>query len=269
MQPSSRSSKVTLTVFNEYKEMITNTTYDLQDRLQIIDDRLRMLVSLDSDGGGDNITAQDQMLEEKTSILKCLEICDGVSQHIDTIQHSHVNQTPSSQDGDLAPVPAVSTWLTAAQRLAGCKRQLEVRLDELRKLQHGREHSNSGPKSTDKRDLTEEINSLQKSIDICNDASREADRNRTNIFEEISMGEEGRQVIASTVGDLIFAKQIKVGSRSLQVMGQMSDVTIQQATQPGSTVDGKEGFEIPGEGFEGRHGAGRSFEKEAKKEAKK
>ena len=269
MQRSSRSSKVTLTAFNEYKEMITNTTYDLQDRLQIVDDRLRMLVSLDSDAGGDNTTAQDQMLEEKTSILKCLEICDGVSQHIDTIQHSHVNQTPSSHDGDLAPVPAVSTWLTGAQRLAGCKRQLEVRLDELRKLQHGREHSASVPESTDKRDLTEEINSLQKSIDI---ASREADRNRTNVFEDISMGEEGPQVIASTIGDLIFARHIRIGSRSLQVIGQMSDVTIQQATHPSGTVDGKEGFETLGEGFEGRHGAGRELnhlERSSEKEAKK
>lgn len=51
------------------------------------------------------------------------------------------------------------------------------------------------------------------------------------IYEDISMTDDGYQVIASTVGDLIFARRITAGSRTAQAFVQiMSDESIQQIT---------------------------------------
>lgn len=59
------------------------------------------------------------------------------------------------------------------------------------------------------------------------------------------MGDDGRQVIASTVGDPIFARRIKTGVRSVQMLGQMSDLTIQHATSNRDGIASKEGLQRP------------------------
>lgn len=82
------------------------------------------------------------------------------------------------------------------------------------------------------------------------------------MFEDVSMGDDGRQVIASTVGDLIFAKKIKIRSRSIQMLGQMSDLTIRNATSDCDEITSKESLQRPdvsGGIFQGRYGAGRDL----------
>ena len=67
------------------------------------------------------------------------------------------------------------------------------------------------------------------------------------------MTDDGRQAIVSTIGDPISAKRITAGARSMQLMGQMSDESLQHfsrdrhhATEKGPKTGG---------GFEDRHGA--------------
>ncbi|KAJ6284226.1 hypothetical protein J3E71DRAFT_277082 [Bipolaris maydis] len=39
------------------------------------------------------------------------------------------------------------------------------------------------------------------------------------MFDEVSLGENGHQVIVSTVGDLINARRVSAGARSTQLLG--------------------------------------------------
>ncbi|KAL2044077.1 hypothetical protein ABVK25_012494 [Lepraria finkii] len=262
-----RSSALTLGAFNEYKDMIANTTYDLENRLRDIDAKLQIVVSRSADGTEESPIVREQMQEEKNSILKCLEICDNVSEHITVLQRKtprNVSTSSSSHErAESTNRPAVSAWLAAANNLTGCRGQLETHLQRLSdKSKQPSDEFDPEATQAKKDDLLREINSLQRSIDICDDAYKEADRNRTNVFEEVLMGDDGRQVIASTVGDLIFARKIKIGSRSVQMLGQMSDLTIQHATSNRDVVVSKESQQRPevrGEDFEGRYGAGRDL----------
>ena len=248
--------------------MITNTTYDLQNHLQGIDEKLSILVSLDTEGTRDDPAVREQIQEEKDSILKCLEICDNVSDHIDRLQRSHI-VSPTSASSNVTVRPAVSTWLAAAHELAGCKRQLEIHIEGLRKkIKEQSAQPDSEMERDEQQDLAQEIDGLRKSIDICNNAYREADRNRTNVFEDVFMGEDGRQVIASTVGDLIHARKIKIGARSLQMLGQMSDMTIQQATYHRGMESNLSSSDTPVENFEGRYGSGRDLRSQPKSNEK-
>ena len=244
--------------------MISNTTYDLQNRLHDIDGKLQTVVSRGAEIADDDQAVREQMQEEKESILKCLEICENVSDHVAMIQNKtsrHVYAPPGSSDATRKP--AVEDWIAAANNLAGCKSQLEARLQRLGNMpKHYSNDSNPTEVQAHKEDLLQEIESLQKSIIICQNANEEADRNRTNVFEDINMGDDGRQVIASTVGDLIFARKVKTGARSVQVLGQMSDMTIQHVTKDRDGVALRETPhrpEVPGEGFEDRYGTGRDL----------
>lgn len=245
--------------------MIANTTYDLENRLRGIDANLQIVVSRGADGTEEIPMVRAQLQEEKDSILKCLEICDSVSNHITVLQRkTPINVSTSSSSHERAAAtdrPAVSAWLAAANTLTGCRGQLETHLRRLSDAST-QPSDESDPETTraNKEDLLREIDSLQRSIDICDEAYKEADRHRTNVFEDVLMGDDGRQVIASTVGDLIFARKIKTGVRSVQMLGQMSDLTIQHATSNRDGIASKESLQRPevrDEDFEDRYGAGR------------
>ena len=51
-----------------------------------------------------------------------------------------------------------------------------------------------------------------------------------NQFEDICVADDGIQTISSTTGDLIQAKNISVGIRSVQCLGQLSDSSIQRVS---------------------------------------
>jgi len=85
----------------------------------------------------------------------------------------------------------------------------------------------SSEQATEQERIQEEIDSIKKCLAICAEASVQAGQDRTNIFEDVSMTDDGRQAIVSTIGDLISAKRITAGARSMQLMGQMSDESLQ------------------------------------------
>ncbi|ENH98753.1 hypothetical protein COCC4DRAFT_154992 [Bipolaris maydis ATCC 48331] len=51
------------------------------------------------------------------------------------------------------------------------------------------------------------------------------------MFDEVSLREDSHQVIVSTVGDLINARRVSASARSTQLLGQMSDATLQTIGQ--------------------------------------
>lgn len=84
-----------------------------------------------------------------------------------------------------------------------------------------------------------------------------ADQDRTNVFEDVSMADDGHQVIVSTIGDLISARRVTAGARSMQIMGQMSDDALQQLSQNlGHAATEKAKESETGSEFENRYGEG-------------
>lgn len=73
------------------------------------------------------------------------------------------------------------------------------------------------------------------------------------------MADDGYQLLVSTVGDLISAKRVTIGSRSLQLFGQMSDTSLQQLSRDlghASTERGMEPQTGMNQAFENRYGTG-------------
>lgn len=218
--------------------------------------RLSTVVSRSNDGRDENLNAQEQMQEEKDSTLKCLEICDSVSYPVTVLQQKASSHASASSNSDErlehANRPAVCAWLAAASNLTGYRNQLQSHLQRLTdKSKQPVDGSDPENAQVNKEDLLREISSLQQSIDICEDASKEANRNRANVFENVSIDDNGRQFIASTVDNLISARKIIIGSCS-----------VQNATSDRDEITSKESLQRPklsGENFEGRYGAGRDL----------
>jgi hypothetical protein len=93
----SRTAAVTTDVLKEYKEMISNTTSDLEEHLQEIDKRVQAL-SLRGDMILEDAAKRERMSQEKDSIKQCLAICAQASDKADQVRPSVFKDVPAAKD---------------------------------------------------------------------------------------------------------------------------------------------------------------------------
>ncbi|THC91535.1 hypothetical protein EYZ11_008998 [Aspergillus tanneri] len=79
--------------------------------------------------------------------------------------------------------------------------------------------------------IKEERDSITQCLSICAEASDLTGKARTNVFEDVTSSDDSHQLVVSTIGDLISARHIITGARSMQWLGQMSDDTLQQLSR--------------------------------------
>ena len=267
---NSRTTALTSDALKEYKEMIQLTSCDLEMRLQNIDNKVSGLRSQTGERSNQMSSDRQRIEEEKKSIKQCLDICSQVSNHIDEL-HPGALKNDFTTAGQSRGAAALARQATACT-LMKCRNELEdtgTRLrDHLRHVDERLSHpsvsltlqSNGGEES--RKRLSDERSSLLKSIELCEKAAKEANRDRQNVYEDIKMAEDGCQMIVSTVGELITAHNITAGPRSTQVLGQLSDDSLQQISQDHQAVyiqHPSKANEAWSKSFEIRHGAGRNL----------
>lgn len=265
-----RSAAITINVLKEYKQLISNTTSDLEEHLENINHKLQTISSQGTEISNEDATERQQLQEERDSTQNCLDICAHVLTQIDQVQpNAYINISAPSQ----APVTTLST-LTSAQlvtssTLNACRVNLTnttTQLErQLRDINNRLQKFSSQPlnisieQAAEQERLKEERDCVKQSLDICTEASKQANKERTNVFEDISMMDDNYQWFVSTVGDLISARRITIGSRSLTVFGQLSDESVQQLSRDHSPISIEKTME-PRTGidpkFENRYGTG-------------
>lgn len=255
--------------------MIETTTSDLEDILRDLDARMRDPAFKSDLVSDQTISGGSATEEERASIQQCLKICMQVSAHIDQVQlESFPDVAVLSDEGNNAASldkPGLAR-LRTSETLRDCKRGLSLTAFELRsRLQDAErrmetvlEHEKWEKSGEDPQGLKEELDSVKRCLSICANAAEEVGRERVNVFEDVSMVDDGHQLIVSTIGDLISAKRVSIGSRSTQWLGQMSDATVQQLVKTGATNNLHQDEDkqvIKGTHFENRHGTGRKLTK--------
>ncbi|KAJ5343381.1 uncharacterized protein N7506_003205 [Penicillium brevicompactum] len=234
---SSRNlTKTTKNVIDEYNEIIEDTKCDLGLHLQSIEKRLASLSS------GEMISINVQMMEEeRESTQQGLEICDQFS--------AYIEQTRSTSLEKMTRVPTISEmgsspighnnipWLILSQALTSAER--EIINSRLRLLQHQNERGGQARllhrresllqdhETGEQNDSQEEADNIKESLNFFDRISQEPSKDRTNHFEDITTGDRSTQAVVSTLKDLISARRITSGSDSLQVLGQVSDNSLQ------------------------------------------
>jgi HPt (histidine-containing phosphotransfer) domain-containing protein len=238
-----RTSVVTTKVLNEYQEKIEDTMSDLNEHLSSVNEKLQTLLARKSSSTSESGSQWNELLSEQESIKQCMKICTDVAAHIDLVRPKIVLQTSRSDDhtvATVAPSMGSSAQRDTEQVLGRCKDDLSItfsqlndRLEEITLRQHSLilQQKNSGEPEDEEATLQEEIDSVKQGLLLCAEASRKTQPDRTNTFEDISMTDDGQQVMVSTFGDLICARKIRAGARSVQLFGQMSDESLQQLSR--------------------------------------
>lgn len=239
MTPKRRTTKASLDVIHEYKEMIQSTTIDLKEHLCNIDERLRN--GAQEPSCGEDVVGEAAMRAERDSTKQCLEICVQVSNFIDERQkliEKHVSDVSAPANQADSGAERVSARQIADDSLKGCRFNIKSANAQLSNRLHylGTRLSSIPPDSQqaswsgsmDQERMAEEIESIRQCLGICVQAAEVAEKARINTMEDIAAAEDSRQVLVSTIGDLIAAHRVTAGARSLQCIGQMSDETLQQ-----------------------------------------
>lgn len=270
-----RHAAVTSSVLDEYKRMIAEATSDLQDHLHEISENLQLLNEA-SEGPLSSDLDSQVIEEEKQSTEQCLEICAQASEYIEGLQAGLLHDSVSMRNLPARSASKENVEPQHAKRVTGAmfhdflskinanSNTLESRLAELKsRLAEAQKRQNvSKNEATKLETMQEEKDSIEQCLNICADASDLAGSARINSFEDVNSADDSRQLIVSTIGDLISAKRIITGNRSEQWLGQMSDDTIKQLSQTPRTVVGNLGESREGESqernteFHNRWGAG-------------
>jgi hypothetical protein len=236
-----RQAAVTTGVLDEYRRMVEETKSDLRDHLENIDEKLQLLHQRAAAHERDDCDLRDAK-EEKESTEQCLRICAQVSEFIERSQA----QLSRGRYGDERLPPSLEQRLTIPRnaevatkamlshfrsRLSENSTTLKTRLaelDERLRVSADRISEDTDGFHISLDHMKEERDSILKCLDMCADASSLAEGARTNIFEDVSSADHSHQLVVSTIGDLISAKRIVTGARSVQWLGQMSDDTLQK-----------------------------------------
>lgn len=232
---------MTLQVLNEYKDMIDDTRHDLENHLEEINLKLQSLVPQDRAPSTTTTPDIRRIENERDSTERCLEICTQLLEHISTMRFQPVaaqsssERTPaaiSAHDLTVADVITLST-------LKSCSTKLSETMSE---LQAHREAANSkAPLDTTEpphglaadpdlsiQRLWGEVDSTKQRLELCERASAWASSGRVHTVEDITVGNDAKQMCVSTLGDLFNVKGATAGHGSFQFFGSTSEAGLKQ-----------------------------------------
>lgn len=271
-----RIAKVTAVALQEYKDLITRTMSDLEERFDELNERLASVPERSRRALPEPDETRNELQEERDATSQCISFCESVSSYIEQARPIILRDTTSSTSSALVSVTTlqglISSRLVTNEAVIKCqftlddaKKQLQQRLDSL-EIQMGSESSNavSAPRETDpeQQEILDERESFAQSLSIVKEANEKAQKKEMNLYEDVESKDDSTQIIVSTVEQLITARRIKAGANALQMFGQVSNETVQvyaprRSTQP-VTTNAEVGS--PGEGkFETRYGVGNTL----------
>ncbi|PTB69441.1 hypothetical protein BBK36DRAFT_1110945 [Trichoderma citrinoviride] len=251
-----QTAQVTREAMDQHNEMIQETTADLEAHLRDIDQKLAGIASLlrqeqDPDAtaaaAADESSSTAQMEEERRrSVQQCLAICESAIAHLQSLQNDLPPQQ-QQQQRDQAEEEFCANKTALA--LSDARGRILVTMTELQKQLAAATPVKPPPRNTevisllpqqqqqqqqqqleeDRTQLLKELVTARQCLQVCNlAAAAQASRRGLHVFDDVSAQEDSQQVIVTTAGDLINAKNVRAGNSSTQWLGSMTDASLQQ-----------------------------------------
>lgn len=241
--------------------MTRDTTSDLEDQIVELSERLEVLqgesAAISSTGssrhGQQEPVAAKQTLDQKASLEQCLVVCRQLLDHVEVARRSIPQETSSVATEDDHDATTQTDGLAprlTADALQMCTHNINTAAQHLQDLLGTRKT----PVEPEASRIMQQLDSARRCLDIVGKAQQQ---HRVNVFEDIDIGDDSFQTVVSTIGDLIRAKGLKIGVRSVNIMGQMQDESLQKIT---SNLHANAAEQLSTKGadvtFEKRHGFG-------------
>jgi Fungal N-terminal domain of STAND proteins len=251
--------------------LIAATKSDLEDRLDIIDARLQSLPPQTKQSPKE-ATYRQEIQDGRDNTTWCLGILTQVSMNIDQVRHSVWKGVSRPGQDSQHPVKTVDTLfspcLTTDETLTKCNTMLKTTSGHLQnhlsnintKLTSMPSQPEMSEQQAIERQKTEEENeSIKQSLAFCEETSELASSKGRSIYEDINFAEDNNNIIVSIIGDLLSVRRLTTGPRTSNLMGQVSDDSVQLFTKTlpnASRIEATDTQPGAARRFETRYGAG-------------
>ncbi|KAE9373695.1 hypothetical protein N431DRAFT_407372 [Stipitochalara longipes BDJ] len=213
------ASMLTQQVVEEYSEMIEDTVYNLEMRLQRIDEKI---TSIAADQPTLLEDSSVDLQDEKAVTVQCIRICERASSFIKSLQDEQPalqSEAPQQSAGYVlsqfeAQILTQKSLNESRDNLLETIGRLRERLDSI--MSHG---GTDGESETLR--LQEEINSSKECLEVCKQASNLVSTQKIHIIGEVIAEEDCDQVVVTTLADLFNVGKVKATNRSAQLVGSM------------------------------------------------
>ncbi|CBF81933.1 hypothetical protein AN5423.2 [Aspergillus nidulans FGSC A4] len=220
------SSKVTERVLREYNEMVQDTAYDLDMHLQRIDKKLALLTAQDDSASDVSVDLED----EREVTKQCLRICEDAKNFIESLTQresavlQEVPRNVTLDDVEKRFEAQLLTRQTLDENRAGFAdiiSRLQARLNSL--------ITNGNRSSEERLALQEDIQISRQCLEVCNMAN-EVSRQKIYRIGEVVADGDSDQVVVNTLADLFDIKKALSKDTSAQLVGSMTDASLQNLT---------------------------------------
>ena len=235
----SRIAAISPEVLENYKDLIADTTSDLDSHLEGLQEKIERLQAGDATAVDDIAMEWHAMLEEKQSTQQGLEMCAELSAQIVQFESKFRERT---RDPDRPSVhkhvrsglgEARGSIQSLVTRLQTHQDSIESQLEAM-----SLEGALSETVATQLARLQQTKESVRQCIQIVSEAGDVADE-RSNVFEDITLAENSYAFSVSTVNDLVIARRLNLTGRSRHFGGQVNDETVQKSIEALTQLDAK------------------------------
>ncbi|KAL0930045.1 uncharacterized protein CTRU02_214865 [Colletotrichum truncatum] len=222
------TAKANQQLIEEYNEMVQDTIYNLNLRLQRIDEKI---ANLSQKSVNDADTTFD-LNDERAVTERCLRICEDAEAFLESLtdQKPLLGTESLSEDAkdqiDSFDAPQLTRQVLNQNRdsIAEMVGRLRERLDSLpQDGKTGNDHERTR--------LKQELDVFKSCLEVCRVASNEVALQKKHTVGEAIADGDSDQVVVTTMADLFNVKKAESKGRSAQLIGSMSDESLQQVSE--------------------------------------
>ncbi|KAK2018049.1 hypothetical protein LZ32DRAFT_654270 [Colletotrichum eremochloae] len=232
-----RIAAISPEVLDSYKDMIADTTSDLETHLQDIQEKIDRLKAGDVAAVDEVALEWHALAEEKESTKQGLDMCARLSSQI------HQCEAASAESTQYAGRPSAHKHIKTGLSQAGQSiKSLVDRLQSHEALISSQmeamslQGALSEPVASQLERLQQTKESLSQCIRIVSEAGELANE-RSNVFEDLTLADNSYAFSVSTVNDLVTARRLNLSGRSRHFGGQVTDETVQKSIDALTQLD--------------------------------
>ncbi|RDL40514.1 Uncharacterized protein BP5553_00493 [Venustampulla echinocandica] len=213
------ASRLTQQVVGEYSEMIKDTSYSLEMRLERIDEKITSVAANRPTHVEDlSIDLQD----EKAVTVQCLRICERASSYISSLQDEQpALQREAPQQSARYALNQFESQVLTQNSLKENRDNLLETIGRLRERLDSITPNTAPDGGRETLRLQEEIDFSKQCLEVCKQASNQVSSQKIHIIGEVIADGDCDQVVVTTLADLFNVGKVKAMGRSAQLVGSM------------------------------------------------
>ncbi|KAK0732107.1 hypothetical protein B0H67DRAFT_566689 [Lasiosphaeris hirsuta] len=217
-----RNSNLTQQALESYGEMIKDTSYNLEIRLQ----RIEAFVT--TDDTADHSMAVDWR-DEREVTKECIRICEDAQSYMESLQSRkpHLRQDTTSAlpdavhnqfEAELKTVEALNKNRDNLLQTIGFLQQRLVSII-----------SNESPeRSRQEAQFRKDLDISKQCLEVCKEAGEQVRFRKIHLFGEVVADDDNDQVVVATLADLFDVRKVLAKNRTFQTVGSMSGETAEK-----------------------------------------